>query len=159
MMESNPERPGRVSFKWQMFILSFTALFLELMVIRWVPSVVRLVAYYANLMLLSSFLGLGIGAMASDRKWRLFGWFPVLLALYIGALLLSRELVLGSSGAEMRFGAMDVKLTNYAVLFALFIANALVFVPIGQQMGALFGALPRLSAYAWDLGGSLCGSL
>jgi hypothetical protein len=142
-----------------MFILSFTALFLELMVIRWVPSVVRLVAYYANLMLLSSFLGLGIGAMAGGRKWRLFGWFPVLLAIYIGTLLLCRQLALGSSGAEMRFGAMDLQLTNYVILFGLFVVNALVFVPVGQQMGALFGALPRLTAYAWDLGGSLCGTL
>ena len=48
--------------KAEMFALSFTALFLEMMVIRWVPSVVHLVAYYANLMLLSSFLGLGAGA-------------------------------------------------------------------------------------------------
>ncbi|HXN34626.1 MAG TPA: hypothetical protein VN877_00550 [Opitutaceae bacterium] len=54
--------------KWEMFALSFTALFLEMMVIRWVPSVVRLVAYYANLMLLSSFLGLGAGALASARN-------------------------------------------------------------------------------------------
>ena len=56
--------PDKCPLKWQMFALSFTALFLELMVIRWVPSVVRLVAYYANLMLLSSFLGLGVGVMA-----------------------------------------------------------------------------------------------
>lgn len=159
MIASQPEAAGRIPLKWQMFILSFTALFLELMVIRWVPSVVRLVAYYANLMLLSSFLGLGIGAIASGRKWRLFSWFPVLLAIDIGALLLSRQLVLGSTGAEMRFGANDVHVMNYAVLFGLFIANALVFVPIGQQMGVLFERLPRLNAYAWDLGGSLCGSL
>jgi hypothetical protein len=52
----------------EMFALSFTALFLEMMVIRWVPSVVHLVAYYANLMLLSSFLGLGAGAMAAGRR-------------------------------------------------------------------------------------------
>lgn len=149
----------RIPPKWQMFILSFTALFLELMVIRWVPSVVRLVAYYANLMLLSSFLGLGVGAMAAGRKWRLFGWFPVLLAGYIGALLLSRELALGSSDAEMRFGALPPQVMNYVILFGLFVANALVFVPIGQQMGALFNALPRLTAYAWDLGGSLGGTL
>ena len=149
----------KIPLKWQMFILSFTALFLELMVIRWVPSVVRLVAYYANLMLLSSFLGLGVGAMASGRKWRLFNWFPVLLAAYIGALLLCRHLVLGTSGTEMRFGAAGLQLTNYAILFVLFVINALVFVPVGQQMGALFGALPRLTAYAWDLGGSLCGTL
>jgi hypothetical protein len=151
--------PGKIPLKWQMFILSFTALFLELMVIRWVPSVVRLVAYYANLMLLSSFLGLGVGALASSRKWRLFPWFPVLLALYLGAVLLCRHLVLGTSGAEMRFGAAQLQLTNYAILSGLFVANALVFVPVGQQMGLLFSALPRLQAYAWDLGGSLCGTL
>jgi MFS family permease len=151
--------PQRIPPQWQMFLLSFTALFLELMVIRWVPSVVRLVAYYANLMLLSSFLGLGVGAMAGNRKWRLFGWFPVLLAGYIVALLLSRQLALGSSGEEMRFGALPLQLFNYAILIGLFVANALVFVPVGQQMGALFTALPRLKAYAWDLGGSLCGTL
>ena len=60
--------PQRIPPRWQMFILSFTALFHELMVIRWVPSVVGLVAYYANLMLLSSFLGLGVGALTADRK-------------------------------------------------------------------------------------------
>ncbi|MBI2813723.1 MAG: hypothetical protein HYX71_05525 [Opitutae bacterium] len=154
-----PSPSQRIPPRWQMFILSFTALFLELMVIRWVPSVVRLVAYYANLMLLSSFLGLGVGAMLSGKKWRLFGWFPVLLAVYIGALLLSRQLVLGSSDAEVRFGALDIQWANHAILFALFIANALVFAPVGQQMGLLFGSLPRLTAYAWDLGGSLGGTL
>ena len=53
--------------------VSFAALFLELMMIRWVPAVVRLVAYYANLMLISSFLGLGIGSMLGTRRLRLFG--------------------------------------------------------------------------------------
>src|SRR5689334_17960640 len=122
-----PSSSEKIPPKWQMFVLSFTALFLELMVIRWVPSVVRLVAYYANLMLLSSFLGLGVGAMASGRKWRLFGWFPVLLAIYIGALLLSRSLELGVSDTEMRFQAAHVQLTHFVVLFGLFVANALVF--------------------------------
>ena len=50
----------RLSPAAQLFALSFTSLFLELMLIRWVPAVVRLVAYYANLMLISSFLGLGL---------------------------------------------------------------------------------------------------
>jgi len=34
------------------------SLFLELMVIRWVPSVMKMVAYYAKFMLISSFLEL-----------------------------------------------------------------------------------------------------
>ena len=86
-----------------MFALSFTALFLEMMVIRWVPSVVHLVAYYANLMLLSSFLGLGAGAMASGKKWNLLGWFPVFLAVDIGMLLMDRNAVIGASASEAHF--------------------------------------------------------
>lgn len=52
----------------ELFCLSFLALFLELMVIRWAPAVVRLIAYYANLMLISSFLGLGLGQCSARRR-------------------------------------------------------------------------------------------
>jgi len=142
-----------------MFILSFTALFLEMMVIRWVPSVVQLVAYYANLMLLSSFLGLGVGAMLAERKWRLFEWFPVLLTIDLGVLLLCRGTVIGTAAAEARFYSLDPATLNTLALLGIFAANALLFVPLGQRMGALFHALPRLPAYGWDLAGSLCGTL
>jgi hypothetical protein len=145
--------------RWEMFALSFTALFLEMMVIRWVPSVVHLVAYYANLMLLSSFLGLGAGAMASGRKWNLFGWFPVLLACQIGTLLLCRNAVLGSSAGEARFYQLAPATLNGIVLVWIFATNAAMFVPLGQRMGVLFSALPRLGAYGWDLAGSLSGTL
>ena len=142
-----------------MFALSFTALFLEMMVIRWVPSVVHLVAYYANLMLLSSFLGLGAGAMAAGRRWNLFGWFPVFLALDIGMLLMDRNSVLGTSSSELHFYALPPSMLHAFVLVRIFAMNALVFVPLGQRMGVLFNAMPRLSAYAWDLAGSLSGTL
>src|SRR5271167_3924943 len=99
-------RPAvRRRMEWEMFGLSFTALFLEMMVIRWVPSTVHLVAYYANLMLLSSFLGLGAGAIAAGKKWNAFGWFPVLLAADVGMLLLNRNAVLGASSSEVHFNA------------------------------------------------------
>ncbi len=144
---------------WEMFALSFTALFLEMMVIRWVPSVVHLVAYYANLMLLSSFLGLGAGAMASGRKWNLFGWFAAFLALQIGMLLLCRNVVLGSAAGEARFYQLGPSTLNGIALVSIFAVNALMFVPLGQRMGVLFNAMPRLTAYAWDLTGSLSGTL
>jgi hypothetical protein len=150
---------GRTRMGWEMFALSFTALFLEMMVIRWVPSVVHLVAYYANLMLLSSFLGLGAGAMASGRRWNLFGWFPVFLACQIGTLLLCRNAVIGSTLNEARFSQLAPSTQNGVVLVWIFAANGLLFVPLGQRMGVLFGAMPRLTAYAWDLAGSLCGTL
>jgi hypothetical protein len=145
--------------KWEMFALSFTALFLEMMVIRWVPSVLHLVAYYANLMLLSSFLGLGAGAITAGRKWRLFGWFPAFLACDIGMLLLDRNTVLGTSLSEAHFFALPPSMLNAFVLVRIFGMNALLFVPLGQRMGILFNSLPRLTAYAWDLAGSLSGTI
>ena len=134
--------------KGEMFALSFTALFLEMMVIRWVPSVVHLVAYYANLMLLSSFLGLGAGAMASGRKWNLFAWFPLFLACDIGVLLLDRNAVIGTTDSEVHFYAVSPSLLQASVLIRIFAMNALLFVPLGQRMGVLFNSLPRLTAYA-----------
>ncbi len=144
---------------WEMFALSFTGLFLEMMVIRWVPSVVHLVAYYANLMLLSSFLGLGAGAMAASRKWNLFGWFPAFLALQIVTLLLCRNVILGSTAGEARFFQLAPSSLNGIALVSIFAVNALMFVPLGQRMGILFNSMPRLTAYAWDLAGSLSGTL
>ena len=146
--------------QWQMFALSFTALFLEMMVIRWVPSVVKLIAFYANLMLLSSFLGLGAGAMSARKPhWKLFGYFPLFLALEIGILLLCRNVVFSTSAGEIRMSDLTATVGNNLILGAIFAVNALVFVPLGQKMGLLFDALPRLSAYGWDLAGSLAGTL
>jgi hypothetical protein len=144
---------------WKLFALSFAALFLELMFIRWVPSIVRLVAYYANLMLISSFLGLGIGAMVSMRGWRLSRWFVPLVATQVGFVLACRYVALPGSAYEVRFFETHRELIGYAVLVAVFVINTLVFVPLGAQIGAMFHKLPTLRAYAWDLGGSLCGTL
>jgi Spermine/spermidine synthase domain len=150
---------GTRRMKGEMFALSFTALFLEMMVIRWVPSVLHLVAYYANLMLLSSFLGLGAGAITAGRKWKLFGWFPLFLACDIALLLFDRNSVLATSASEEHFFALPPSMLQAFVLVRIFAMNALLFVPLGQRMGILFNSLPRLTAYAWDLAGSLCGTL
>src|SRR4051812_12153468 len=84
----------------ELFTLSFTALFLELMVIRWAPSVVRLVSYYGNLMLISSFLGLGIGAMVAGKRARLLNLFGMLLLAEVLLLLLCQHGLLPGSRVE-----------------------------------------------------------
>ena len=150
---------SRMSPGWRLFTLSFVALFLELLLIRWAPSVVRLVAYYANLLLISSFLGLGWGALACRRGRALAGWFPWLLAGNLGFLLVCRSATLPGDGSEMRFFAGVAHLVDYVVLVGIFAANAVVFVPLGGQIGQLFDQLPANRAYAWDLMGSLCGTV
>jgi len=153
------EARDRRNRQLELFCLSFLALFLELMIIRWAPSVVRLVAYYANLMLISSFLGMGLGAMISRRRESLFRWMPSLLAISIGFLLFAQRVTLPGTLSEYRFYAQGAKLANYLILIVIFLTNAAVFVPLGQRIGALFESLPPLRAYSWDLGGSLAGTL
>jgi hypothetical protein len=91
----------------ELFCLSFLALFLELMVIRWAPAVVRLIAYYANLMLISSFLGLGIGAIIGKTRKSLFGWLPALLLINIAFMLIAHFVTMPSAAEESRFYATD----------------------------------------------------
>jgi hypothetical protein len=145
----------------QVIACSFLALFLELMLIRWVPSALEIIAYYSNLLLLSSFFGLGLGALLAGRSRSLFGWFPLLLLVDVLVVLFAQRTSLPSDGAELRYNAQadGPHLFNYLVLVTVFIANAAVLVPIGQRIGELFGRLPVLRAYTYDLGGSLLGTL
>jgi hypothetical protein len=145
--------------EYELFILSFVALFLEMMLIRWVPSICRLVAYYANLMLISSFLGLGIGAMASQKHFRLDKFFPPILLAFILFLMTSRRILLPGNSLELRFFMVAPKPLGYLVLIAVFFLNVLLFAPLGQRIGQAFDRLPPLKAYRWDLLGSLAGTL
>lgn len=143
----------------ELFLLSFIALFLEMMLIRWVPSVYRLVAYYANLMLISSFLGLGMGALASRKPLRLDRLFPIILFAMVVFLLASREVLLPGSRLELRLAQVGAQPLGYLALIAIFFFNVGLFMPLGQRVGAAFDRLPPLQAYRWDLAGSLAGTL
>jgi len=158
-MADREERPADRSAGMRLFALSFLSLFLELMVIRWVPGSVRLVAYYVNLMLISSFLGIGLGAMLAGSRANLVRWFPSLLAANVLFLALSRNVILPGSTVELRFMWFPASVTAYLVLLGVFILNAALFLPLGEQIGQQFERLSNLRAYAWDLGGSLAGTL
>src|SRR5690348_97728 len=135
---------ARRSDAWRLFGLSFLSLFLELMVIRWVPGSIKLVAYFANLMLISSFLGIGLGAMrAAGLRADLLRWFPSLLALDVLFLGFCRNVLLPGSTAELRFMSVGVGIANYLVLLAVFALNTALFVPLGEQIGRQFQRLPN----------------
>ena len=143
----------------QLFLVSFMALFLELMVIRWIPSIVQVVAYYANLMLISSFLGLGMGAMLCSRRLKLFRWFPLILLALLIFVKLCRSLTIPGTSIEFRFYSSEPKMFNYLALVGIFVLNAGVFIPLGERIGELFAKLPPLRAYSCDLLGSLSGTI
>jgi hypothetical protein len=57
------------------------ALFWELVLIRWLGASIRIVAYFSNLVLISAFFGLGVGALATRFPVRLERLIAPLAAL------------------------------------------------------------------------------
>ena len=57
--------PSRLSLR--IALLSAAVLFLEMLLVRWVGTEVRIFAYLQNSVLVSAFLGLGLGCRNADR--------------------------------------------------------------------------------------------
>src|ERR1700730_5796827 len=60
-------------------LISFLCLYLELVVIRWLASEVRIFAYFKNFPLMAAFLGAGIGCLLAQRRRDYFRHAPLLL--------------------------------------------------------------------------------
>jgi len=70
----------------QLFLTSFTLLFVELTLIRWIPSLVTYVGFFSNFLLMASFLGIGLGILLGRRGGSLVASpFPVLLLATIAS--------------------------------------------------------------------------
>jgi hypothetical protein len=53
---------------YKLFGYSFLILFFELALIRFIPSNVRITAYFINLVLVAAFLGMGIGMIHAKSE-------------------------------------------------------------------------------------------
>ncbi len=142
-----------------LFLASFLSLFLELLLIRWIPSQIPIVAYYSNLMLISAFLGLGCGILLARRELGLYRWFgPLLLPLMVFVPMM-QGVAFKQGPDELRF-FVDVSTSTTTVpIVVIFVMNTLVFVPLGDLIGSYFQRMPPLLAYSWDLGGAMAGTL
>jgi len=47
----------------RLLLTSATLLFVELLLIRWIPSTVKYVGFFTNFLLMASFLGIGVGIL------------------------------------------------------------------------------------------------
>ena len=136
------------------------ALLLEVVLIRWIPSEVRIVGYFLNFVLLACFFGMGFGLLRPEggsNVWLL----PALLATLVLTHLLS-YLGVRTSSEEIFFLGYDFALPQVPLWFCLlliFVACAATFVLIGREMAGYFNALPPLSAYSWNIAGSILGTL
>src|SRR3954463_8894083 len=60
-------RLGPANRPWTLFLASVLGLFLEMMLIRWVGTEIRIFAYLQNTILIVCFLGLGLGCFTCRR--------------------------------------------------------------------------------------------
>lgn len=134
-------------------------LFLELALIRWTGSNVVHLSYFSNFVLLGSFLGIGIGILRSSRAKRLPYYSPVMLGLLVLVIAWKPVTVdRGSSSSVIYFTSLNTTGPPvWVILPIIFIAAAVVLAGPAELVGRCFAELPRLTAYRFDLIGSLIG--
>ena len=145
----------------RLFLLAFVTLYLELAFIRFTAAEVLYLGYFANFVLISVFLGIGIGFLVADRPVDLFPFVSPLTLLmivfvvttHIDATLLREhlgQLFFGQSGGASR-------LPLWLCLPLIFLSFAFLFACISQETGRSFRAFAPLVAYTLDVLGSLTG--
>src|SRR5437868_13338914 len=75
---------------FDLFLISWLVLFLELACLRWFPSHVLFLAFFTNTVLLACFVGMSIGCLLARKPERLLRHSPlILLAAVAGGLLVN----------------------------------------------------------------------
>lgn len=153
----------------QMLLATFAILDLELALIRWVGTQIRIAAYFANLVLIGAFLGMGLGVALGRRRPEWFRHVFVALAVLVGILSLAEP----CGFSDMRFPDPAISLwggeksaaywgdfsRSVLALFACFWGIVTIFVFAGIPVGWLFARMKPLTAYRFDVLGSLLGVL
>jgi len=152
---------------WGVFLASVLALYFEILLIRWLTSEMRALAYFKNLTLICAFLGMGAGMLMKDKSISLLPYFSVLFALvtFLGVSppgkLLGRLDIPGSTVLFL-FQTWTGNLAVRALAFYVFITGmiavqSILFVPFGQAIARWMEPLPTLRAYSINIAGSLSG--
>lgn len=155
-----------------LFSASFAALYLEVVLIRWLATEVPILGYFKNFPLMAAFVGLGTGVLLAGRArdfWissiAVLGTLG-LAATFSGQLGLTglifpdpRIDVWGRNLDDTSVDATGLLLRNLFVIFLLMGACVWSFVGIGQVIGRWFREGPPLRMYTVDVLGSLAGVL
>jgi SAM-dependent methyltransferase len=144
----------------RLVLTSATLLFVELLLIRWVPAEVRYLGFFSNFLLMASFLGIGIGILLGRRRGlNTIVLFPILLGIVVWMITTLELNVQVRSTNELFFGlaestAADVNFLVLPIVFALVTA---LMATLAIPLGPLLRSMPPLQAYAWDITGSMLG--
>lgn len=143
-----------------LFLISFITLYFEILFIRWIPSCIQIIAYFTNIILISAFLGLGIGCLLAELKFDLMRIFPtitfatVTLLMWLSYAPIKANFIAG----EHLLGSYQTQGVNFlVVIIAIFCLNALLFIPFGQKLGGCLKYFRPLVAYSINITGGIIG--
>jgi SAM-dependent methyltransferase len=143
----------------RLVLASALMLFVELALIRWTGSNVVHLSYFSNFVLLGSFLGIGLGFLRAGRSRYLPFYSPIALAalvLFVAAYPVTVDR--GQDDTVVYFTSLTTTgPPTWVVLPVVFLAAAVVTAGPAELVGMCFTELPRLTAYRYDLIGSLIG--
>ena len=156
-VEAEPDRPDYAVVR-RLVLGSALMLFLELALIRWLGSNVVHLSYFSNFVLLGSFLGIGLGFLIARFTWSVLPWTPVLLALLVAATSLFPVTIDRAGDQIIYFTSLSTSgPPAWVVLPVIFVLVAAVLAGPAEVVGRCFSHLRPLTAYRWDLVGSLIG--
>jgi len=146
------------TLRTRLVLLAALMLFVELALIRWLGANVLYLAYFSNVVLLGSFLGIGLGFMRAGRSdIPLLPWAPLALAVVIVSAKYLAPSV-GVAGGDLIFFGLDTSgPPRELVLPVVFLSVAAVMACIGDGVARTFAQLANLDAYNFDLVGSILG--
>jgi hypothetical protein len=154
--------------------LGFLGLFLELVIIRWLSSEIRIFAYFKNLPLLAAFLGFGARLWLYDKYDRFFSWFPRLICYLV-------IIIAGAVGFGIthlifvdpkQYFPLGVGFGDHAsqsipsilqttkalsVIVIVFFLVMAVFASLASKLGQLLNQDKPLRGYSLNVAGSLLG--
>lgn len=144
----------------RLVVLCFLMLFVELALIRWLGGNVLYLAYFSNIVLLGSFLGIGLGFLLAKRTdLQIYRFTPIALAALV-LFVHNVPVTVESTGGDLIFFGAELKPSGpprELALPAVFLAVAFVLACIGNGIAHTFRQLKNLEAYQFDLIGSLIG--
>ncbi len=166
---------SRLGPRAELFLVSFVALFVEVMLIRYAGSQIRVFSFYKNVPLIGCFLGLGLGCWQGRGRVRdvltFLLWLVPLAAVLaaspmaVGPLLgkvgaiSSAEHILGDvvPGAVTRWLAISNQLVMALFCVGALVAITSLFSLLGRLLGQALERVPRLTGYTLNIAGSLAG--
>lgn len=158
IIEADEPSASARSLRARLVLAAFLMLFVELALIRWLGANVLYLAYFSNVVLLGSFLGIGLGFLWVGRStFSLYRFAPLALGTLV-ALVRILDVKVGIAGDDLIFFGLDTSgPPRWVVLPVVFIVVATVMACLGEGVARSFQKLANLDAYQFDLVGSFLG--